>query len=279
MLSAYFDESGIHQGSRVYVVAGLLAPPRQWERFTIEWQRVLDSEDIPEFHMAEFSHRAGIFKGWTRERCDKLIKRLIPIILRRAAWRVWTAVVVEDFHRILQDADKYLYGLCATGCALRVRAVVLEVQPRLSVPFMFEHGAKTSGGVFKSFHDYLLRPGQGDYYKMGALSVGERRKFLPLQAADILAYEVYKDFTAQMEAEDGGPKRGMRRSFRELLVIRDGGGYLFTGERAALLMKGIAAWEDAGSPEPDWQVAGNSMPTMPPQRLGEIRLRRGKAGE
>ena len=63
------------------------------------------------------------------------------------------------------------------------------------------------------------------------------------QAADILAYEVYKDFTAQMEAEDGGPKRGMRRSFRELLVIRDGGGYLFTGERAALLMKGIAAWE------------------------------------
>jgi len=39
MFSVYFDESGTHSGSPVFVVAGLLSPDQQWEKLTKSWKK------------------------------------------------------------------------------------------------------------------------------------------------------------------------------------------------------------------------------------------------
>ncbi|MGB8769039.1 MAG: hypothetical protein WCC92_05460, partial [Candidatus Korobacteraceae bacterium] len=52
MIDAYLDESGIHDGARICVVAGYSGGRGQWRRFEFEWRRLLDRYKIPisEFH-------------------------------------------------------------------------------------------------------------------------------------------------------------------------------------------------------------------------------------
>lgn len=74
MLSVYLDESGTHMdGSPIVVVAGLVAPPRQWERLTTEWQKILDSEGLADFHMKDCAHLKNEFAP--QRRCQAFQER------------------------------------------------------------------------------------------------------------------------------------------------------------------------------------------------------------
>jgi hypothetical protein len=234
MLSAYFDESGTHPNSPICVVAGLVAPPLQWERLTVEWQRVLDSEGLPDFHMKDFAHSRNAFEGWDKERRDRLIRRLIPIIKRRVNKRVWTAVVMEQYRQLLvgDTNDEHAYGLCALGCASRLRWLALQTGKQdFYIPYMFEQGGKGSAIVFRAFEN-LLANGRGDFYRMSYLTVADRRRAVPLQAADLHAYEIFKYFSDQI-AMTG---RGLRASLYQLLHIPTAGGYLLTGPKIRQMM-------------------------------------------
>lgn len=247
MLSAYFDESGTHDDSPVCVVAGLLAPPLQWERLTADWQRILDEVGIPEFHMSECSPGGGIFKDWPKEAREKLIRRLVHLVVRRATCHVWTAIVMRTYREIFTNDPEELgaYFIGAVTCATLIRHHVIEINPSLSVPYMFEHGGKGSKAVFDAFHQ-LLDEGRADAYCMGALRAGERRKLLPLQAADLYAYEIHKFFADQVN-ETG---RHMRGSLRALLRIKSPGGYLFTREELetwAQMIEVIKAGDSKGT--------------------------------
>jgi hypothetical protein len=233
MLSAYFDESGTHQDSPVCVVAGLVASPKQWMRFTPAWQKILDDFDIPEFHMKHFAHSVGPFRGWDQDRRDKLMRRLIPLIQRVASYRVWTAIVMEDYRGVFED-DDHLFSLCAFGCASRLKWLARQRGDHFYIPYMFEHGGTGSSRAFQSFNNLLAR-GRADFYRMGPLSVGERRKSLPLQAADLHAYEVFKYFADQLSRS----QRGVRKSYQELMRIPEAGGYLMTWDKLRALLKGI----------------------------------------
>src|ERR1700674_3683030 len=43
MITAYFDESGTHRESAVFVLAGYLATDEDWDRFGMNWKRILDN--------------------------------------------------------------------------------------------------------------------------------------------------------------------------------------------------------------------------------------------
>jgi hypothetical protein len=44
MLQAFVDDSGSDPASRMFILAGFAATVPQWEHFSDEWQRVLDTE-------------------------------------------------------------------------------------------------------------------------------------------------------------------------------------------------------------------------------------------
>jgi hypothetical protein len=114
MLSAYFDESGTHRGSPICVVAGLVASPSQWERLTASWQKVLDSASITDFHSSDCAKGYGAFKGWSPGEREQLYSRFVNITKRLVAFRVWTAVIMDDFHSVYKDKKERLpYSLCA----------------------------------------------------------------------------------------------------------------------------------------------------------------------
>jgi hypothetical protein len=55
MIQAYFDESGIHQGSNALVIAGYFGTTAQWKAFRKKWLKVMGDFDFPlkDFHTTD----------------------------------------------------------------------------------------------------------------------------------------------------------------------------------------------------------------------------------
>jgi hypothetical protein len=66
MLKAYFDESGIHQGSPVCLVAGFVAKTRDCGILSSNWQQVLGEYQLPYFHANEYAKKSGPFKPYIK---------------------------------------------------------------------------------------------------------------------------------------------------------------------------------------------------------------------
>lgn len=224
MISAYFDESGTHDSSQVFVVAGLISTPASWEHLTKEWQRALCDEGVQEFHATDCAVGAGEYDGWNRERRNAFYKRMTGIAAQWATGRTWTAVIMHDYRQILKDGLPYALG--AMGCASRICRYSLGLGGKPFVPYVFEQGGRDSGEILKAFSELRERE-HSNLYHMGPLTIGTRSEFLPLQAADLHAYEVYKYFSDQLERRN----RPTRRSFGRLLDVPvvGGGGYLLCG--------------------------------------------------
>src|SRR5207253_10138915 len=86
------------------------------------------------------------------------------------------------------------YGLAMTRCFFEVADTLKEVDPARQISYALEDGAHGKGQVLKVFE---LNKGKPEL-AMLALTFENRDRFVPLQAADILAYELYRDLTRQL---------------------------------------------------------------------------------
>lgn len=234
MLSAYLDESGTHKGSRICAMGCLVASPAQWERLSRAWLKVLDAVGVPDFHATDCANGAQAFKGWEPKDRDKLFIRLANLTVRMTAFRVWTAVVMEDYHRFFSDLkERFPYSLCALGCAARLRHIAVRRGSGFVIPYVFDQGPKGKR-AFATF-DRMSSKDKAHYFRMGALTKADRLQMVPLQVADLHAYEVYRYFSDQMTHG----RRTMREPFRQLLRISDGGGYLLTGPKLDFMTREV----------------------------------------
>jgi hypothetical protein len=214
MLQAFFDESGTHDESGAFVLAGLISPVEQWERLTREWQSVLARHDLQYFHTVDCAQRKRAFRGWTRDRCNSLYIKLVRIIKRRVAFRLWAVVPLQDFKAMLGDEGVgRLYWLCSVSCAMGLKH--LSDQRGGRIPCTFERGGRGGGHALRHFEL------NADLYGLGVTQSAEKKLFPPLQAADVHAYELHK-FFADMVAQKGAKPR---MSFRQLVEIKEAGGH------------------------------------------------------
>jgi hypothetical protein len=71
MLTGYFDESGVHKGDHLCVVAGYFGDEAQWSAFANDWIKALGR--MKNLHMKRLR--------WHKpERVGKLLPRLGPIL-------------------------------------------------------------------------------------------------------------------------------------------------------------------------------------------------------
>lgn len=91
--AAYFDAS---RGDGITVVAGWLGTTLAWESFDVNWKILLAQYDVPYFHMREFAHSVGAFKGWKGQdgmRANS-IRKAVDIIGRSAHYGL--GCMIED---------------------------------------------------------------------------------------------------------------------------------------------------------------------------------------
>jgi len=155
LYTAYLDDSGTHQDSKVVAVAGFVTDVDAWERFSEEWQDALDQAGIELFHMADFENRQGPFKEWADNEREENLNRFLTIIKKHTANgnSVGWAIPKEKFDSIFSEVAKKIcgdaYGLAAIGCFRSIGQVA--AYPRLDgwVEFVIESGTQGHGALLK----------------------------------------------------------------------------------------------------------------------------------
>jgi hypothetical protein len=226
---AYFDESGHFDDPNLHFtgMSGFVAPARVWREVEVRWAAVLARYSIMgPFHMREFAHGIGQYEDWSRSRKDELYRALIATLV--AAELIPTGCVVSNgaFNSLKQAQQRLLrspYFTALQECIRGATTQVLMFEPE-TVDMVFaeqiEHGtlrargeehAANAGRTERLYYEIKNSlPLLGQY--MGKYGCGRPADTIPLQAADVLVYEMVKDYENLVTS-----KRAMRRSYRELM--------------------------------------------------------------
>jgi len=232
LLRAYFDESGHAKDPnlRFTGMAGFVAPAAVWDEVERRWKAVTTSPEYAlqqPFHMRQFVHRdLGQFKGWEQQKKDALYRSLIEIIVEFEV--IPTGCIVsntafESLNTRQQIALRSPYFVALQECIRGACSQALALEPE-TVDMVFamqgeygtldaqgENNLDKSGTTERLFYGIKRNvPELGRY--MGAYGSGEPKTTIPLQAADMLAYEMTKDYENLLRTQ-----RRIRKSYQELM--------------------------------------------------------------
>jgi Protein of unknown function (DUF3800) len=201
MIDAYIDESGIHDGAEVCLLAGYFGGRGQWRKFDKAWQRVLRDFDLESFHAKDVVKR--------RDSAD-LLWGLANVVAQNKICPVAFGVVVQDFFKFTLTERRFLTGATLTPSG-KIKESGSPNRPYF-VPFPFiikrvlsyaPVGGKAHFffGVDSVFSKYattiyskLRDSGQHVYQeRFGTIAYPDAKNTPALQAADLLVHMVYLD--------------------------------------------------------------------------------------
>jgi len=224
VLRAYFDESGLGS-TTVFAMAGYVAPEAEWETFEKKWRKLLEHPlrlENPRLSAEQaaaigrpldFLHAkdmeglgSGRFRSLGQQNRDYLKAASVDIILRSGVLGIASAVIIPEY-KLLDDKVKEViedpYLLCfqhvITAVAKRAEAFLGEDHSE-GIAYIFEQQPSWQ----QKANELWLKSVAQSYknkYRMGSITFGEKKDFLPLQAADRNAFETYQHFTDPVPRE------------------------------------------------------------------------------
>jgi hypothetical protein len=209
MIKVYMDESGVHDGSPVVTVGAYFGRPKQWETFTKRWNA--KKRPIKVYHATDAQNLRGEFKGWDNADRDKLVAGLLPVIPASGIAGIVIGIQMDQFSaemKIHPDLRK-MFGSPYTACFQWTVQRTLELQRgvknRERLAFFHERNDYETEAT-DSF-EWVKKNGNAKDIEM-SLKFGTKQDYVPLQAADVLAYE------GNRRLRD--PDRPERKSFKAL---------------------------------------------------------------
>lgn len=199
-LTFAFDAGG-DDSRPCLTVAGFASSVEDWDKFSVAWKERLKQDGADFFHAVSLASFSGLFKHW-REREDKyeLRKALsadLMHILKSNVYRKFACTVVnKDFNKMSVEMREEFalcaYSLAGRTCEKHVREYILQ-DFSTTTPFfiVFEDGDRGKGKLQKRLNEdgaspISFLPKKDTVLKDGLVQSG----FVPLQAADWLAYEL-----------------------------------------------------------------------------------------
>jgi hypothetical protein len=220
ILTMYVDESYSHPPQPlIYTIAGYVSEDWRWKRFETEWDKALKAygfdDDIP-FHMKDFAHKKGIYKDWPEKKRVKFIRTLQHIIKTNTLKDFAVSVVVADYDKLIPPKTNIRYGFgephvfAIIGCMKNIGTWQKEMHMNDPMLYTFEKGIAHDSMVARVFAE--MDEPQREYYRVGGIAFFGK-KVLPLQSADMLAYENMLDMRRQSDPTN---TRGRRESLKNL---------------------------------------------------------------
>ena len=202
MLTAYFDDSGTHADSEVVLWYGLFGNHFQWAHFDNLWAAKLREPSpgkaaLSRFHMAHCQAGDGEFFGWGRTATDFLVHELGDIILKCGLWadgaviprKDWDELIAGDLRTALGDAEGYSLRIAFVRATKWARERGADDE----IAFVFDRRKEREAEgkrIFQMFeHLALIEP---NAVKPLAIAFSDATSELPLQAADLVAWEMYQ---------------------------------------------------------------------------------------
>jgi uncharacterized protein DUF3800 len=197
MFTAYFDESGTHDTSPLILIAGWVGKDTQWEKFSVKWKDILKEYDIDMFHMNKWSNKIGRYGQMKESDRQELIRKLLDCILATVEVGFFGSFHMQSYKELIEEGYKDSlgnpYSLCAMICIKSLMQWRESKNLREPIAYILEAGAKGSLEFHAAFNIARKHPQFGGGFTHGPLALWDKKEILPLQAADIIAYECWKD--------------------------------------------------------------------------------------
>jgi hypothetical protein len=230
------DESGTH-GGPVIVLGGYLTDAAEWKRLGSAWMGVLKREGLKAFHAKDCMAQTRDFENWDWKRADRVYKELISIIDAYNLYAVAIAIVTADFRTLIspemreQIGDEYHIAIqkCFGGFANLIRNGTAANE---LIAYVFEEQQQFRPRALEIFREIVQDCDGERTFRLGSMDYGDRLKFAPLQTADIIVYETYREMDRRI-----GQKYDMPNSYFDALTAK-GAHYLgfFENEEIAQLL-------------------------------------------
>ncbi|HML16425.1 MAG TPA: hypothetical protein VK419_05345 [Bryobacteraceae bacterium] len=198
--TCYFDASGTQHDQFAIAVGGLMSTAETWENFREVWQARLLKSGLPYFHRKELDlkRHSGLLEDLANIAKEHSMRKFGMIVRVRELHR---SVSKKELAAVHLDAYSYAGRACAAHVRIWAKKEHLRSVPRL----VFATGDAGRNQLEQrlrkdGFHDVDFAPAYDQLdRKTGFVIPGA----VPLQAADLLAYELF-DPIRKME------ERGMR---------------------------------------------------------------------
>jgi hypothetical protein len=230
-LKMYADESF---GQRIFALSGYIASVETWTDFERAWMSVLeecehtgnDGRIVP-FHMSEFESRFGIYtdtEKWDDKRRVKLISSLIDVINVTAATSgKGFAITFPDtiIPPSTHDRKRRLGNYLAAFLQLfrEVFSVLLHPDSDVEIVLIMDRQDEADGGAHLVVETVLKQiPELSDRVSLYFCS---NAKAIPLQSADLLAYEAMKERHRELHDSARKPRKSWKRLDRANTVIHN----------------------------------------------------------
>ncbi|HEY4356261.1 MAG TPA: DUF3800 domain-containing protein [Acidobacteriaceae bacterium] len=188
----YFDES-YSDKSPVFVVAGFVATVANWIEFEAEWKAVLAEFGISAYHARYFCHRQGEFIGWDEDQRQRLMSKLLAIIGRYAQLGFASVVHQHEFKKIIMKKHNMgsVYNMACAGAYLEVGEWAKRSGQTKPIWYYFDEGHTHAKEAYSTYFDMKKDPNLAGLC-MGSITFTDDIICVPLQAADLAAYEIWK---------------------------------------------------------------------------------------
>lgn len=196
---AYIDDSASDQGDQRLYLAGYLNSQAAWALFTEAWREELAATpSIDYLKMSEANACVGQFAGWNLTARDEKVRGLIRVIRHFKPLSFEVSVSRADFFRHLKPvAPRGLanpHFICCIGILFSVTRHVAGATDKMPVAFTFDAQTGVSDDLALLL-DYMKQslPQKARALILGSPVFGDDRQYLPLQAADMLAWHVRRE--------------------------------------------------------------------------------------
>jgi hypothetical protein len=200
--TGYFDDSGSDIGSRWYVLGGFCASVEDWKIVSTRWHQTLNKEpSLQYFKMSEAMAMDGQFRrGWTIPLRDQRIIELVDIIEELDPPRLYCFLKRSDFDTFVKgilggDAFNDPYFVLFYHLILSIAANAQSLAWNRDCDFIFDDQGKLGKNAVERW-DWMKQNIDGANAANVSAYLGsppifrDDIKFLPIQAADMLAWLV-----------------------------------------------------------------------------------------
>ena len=227
-LIAYMDDSGTHRDSPNAVIAGYWGGVREWERFEWKWRKVLTEFRIDEFHANKFwprldGKRLEPFADWDDARHRVFIDKLLTVIEESKIVPFAYGVANCDWDKRF-DFYKRIFTGPGLKKGLEPEPLFLSFQVAVAKTIRYcaslgrrctSSTTKTSRTSPRLLRCYLklqqesIADDDPLRFSFGDMIFSDSRDAVPLQAADLLAYEAHR----YKKKSDGDPAAPLRNEY------------------------------------------------------------------
>src|ERR1700682_4560967 len=221
VFEAFFDQSD-GGTPRHFVISGYVGRPGEWRKFERQWRNALAKDRFPFIHWADLEGGYGDVFGHlhgNREAIETVHRRYIKIL---NAYRIHGFCAGIDLdtikafmprltgyiHKKYDDVYFYAFQL-AVGRVIIYLKHLGFLKPSEKIAFIFDRPKQFKGRA----HALYDRMKDGQYYRgyLGPLAFEDKTEFLPIQAADVIAWESMHDCCNPEERRRWQMKELMRR--------------------------------------------------------------------